>query len=684
MKFREPKEVKSSVKRIVQHFIKHRQSLRSLEDVCKVVNLTPKAAVKVPTTRYTIKQFIEPSFSCYFHIECPECKQFSKGLSGDIECCGKKLKTVNTNHFVSISLREQLKRSVMNNFDEIVAFESTNGVDAITDVHDSVQFRRIQSKHSCKILSLTVNTDGAAVYKSVFNKSIWPIHLQQNYLSPKNRFKTSNILLAAIFFGPNQPSMHEFFYPMLKEIKEIQEEGGIVIERDGKQFVFMPTITHICCDLPAKAKVQSFIGHSGYHACSYCLHPGVSIKTATKDQSKQRSYVRYIYRPSSIRSHESILNIYQQKSSMPIMGVRDISCMIAATDFDLVNGFVVDYMHCVLLGIVRKLIELWFDSKNHEEPYYISKKYQRIFDHKLCSIKPISEIGVRPVSIFNRSNFKAKTYRTLLLFYLRCCLPGCIDPKYIDHFQMLASSIFVLLKEKICMVEINAVEKKLDEFVRLFEELYGSHNVTMNLHLLRHLSQSVRHSGPLWSNSAFCFESNNGELIRSNNAKLNILQSMAWKYTIKPSIECIDEQNVHENIQLKEKCNINFSPYDQIILQSCGFKSLYEIVTYKILKIRSEKFSSMAAKELQTVDFVVQLENDEKFGAIKYFIYTRNGIYFILDEFKTKNTIDHLREIEFSGQSQIFRVESIKKKLIYIKVKDKQFVSFLPNSYEEN
>ena len=28
-------------------------------------------------------------------------------------------------------------------------------------------------------------------------------------------------------------------------------------------------------------------------------------------------------------------------------------------------------MHCVLLGVVRTLISLWFDSKNHKERWYV-------------------------------------------------------------------------------------------------------------------------------------------------------------------------------------------------------------------------------------------------------------------------------------------------------------------------
>lgn len=56
----------------------------------------------------------------------------------------------------------------------------------------------------------------------------------------------------------------------------------------------------------------------------------------------------------------------------------------------------------------------------------------------------------------------------------------------------------------------------------------------------------------------------------------------------------------------------------------------------------------------------------------------------MLDIYTIKNKIDHLYEIEFSGESQIFRMESIKKKLIYMNVNEKHYVSSLPNSYEEN
>lgn len=39
------------------------------------------------------------------------------------------------------------------------------------------------------------------------------------------------------------------------------------------------------------------------------------------------------------------------------------------TEFDVIDGNPVDYMHCILLGVVRTFVSLWFDSKHHREPW---------------------------------------------------------------------------------------------------------------------------------------------------------------------------------------------------------------------------------------------------------------------------------------------------------------------------
>lgn len=120
----------------------------------------------------------------------------------------------------------------------------------------------------------------------------------------------------ALHFSSEQPNTHELFYPLLMELKEIQNNGGTVIERNGRKYAFMPFITHCCCDLHAKVKVQETTGHFGHQACGYCFHAGTSIKP----KAEGRPYVRYIKTkaPLKLRSHASMLNIYKQLKLVPI------------------------------------------------------------------------------------------------------------------------------------------------------------------------------------------------------------------------------------------------------------------------------------------------------------------------------------------------------------------------------
>lgn len=55
-----------------------------------------------------------------------------------------------------------------------------------------------------------------------------------------------------------------------------------------------------------------------------------------------------------------------------VYGVKGKSVLHSLTDFDVIQNVPVDYMHCVLLGVVRLLVSLWFDSKYHREPWFVN------------------------------------------------------------------------------------------------------------------------------------------------------------------------------------------------------------------------------------------------------------------------------------------------------------------------
>ena len=68
----------------------------------------------------------------------------------------------------------------------------------------------------------------------------------------------------------------------------------------------------------------------------------------------------------------------------------------------------------------------------------------------------------------------------------------------------------ILLQSEITDPLIHAAQSMLDEFYSLCPELYGDRMCVLNVHLLSHMANFVQLWGPLWTHSAFGYESMNG------------------------------------------------------------------------------------------------------------------------------------------------------------------------------
>ena len=57
------------------------------------------------------------------------------------------------------------------------------------------------------------------------------------------------------------------------------------------------------------------------------------------------------------------------------MGIKGASALCAHKSFDLSQGCVIDYMHCVCLGVVSKtLMSSWLKPANHSASFSIRRK----------------------------------------------------------------------------------------------------------------------------------------------------------------------------------------------------------------------------------------------------------------------------------------------------------------------
>lgn len=299
---------------------------------------------------------------------------------------------------------------------------------------------------------LIINTDGVKVYKGSTD-SLWMIQVCQAFLPPATRFILTNILILAAHFGKTKPNMHDFFYPILKELHEINEKGSICIVRNGQEHKFLPLIMTCCCDLPAKDDVQGMVGCSGYYGCGFCKHPGIPVK------GEKIKKVRYIKGTNDyeLRTHSDFIQAYERLRSSPIEGIKKISCM-SADAFDLVDGFAIDPMHCVHLGVMKRLMNLWLEPKNKLRPFFINRKHQILLSSKIVCLKPISEIIRRPRSIFKRGDFKANEYRSLLLYYLPIALDGLLENRFIKHLRLLSSAIYILSKDHVTFDNLKTIK----------------------------------------------------------------------------------------------------------------------------------------------------------------------------------------------------------------------------------
>ena len=210
-----------------------------------------------------------------------------------------------------------------------------------------------------------------------------------------------------------------------------------------------------------------------------------------------------------MRTHKKIIEQVQRAivTNKPVKGIKGVSPL--AKYVDLVDGMPVDYMHCVLEGIMDKLMNLWFASKNHRKPYYLNRKIKYI-DKWLTSQKPPNEFTWSPRSISTHRNYwKASELKQWLLYYSLPILRAKLPPLYWHHFALLVCTVHILLKDKITYAELKATETMIEDFCILFKQLYGEINCTHNLHLLQHLPKYVKLRGPLWTHSTFCFENKN-------------------------------------------------------------------------------------------------------------------------------------------------------------------------------
>ena len=282
------------------------------------------------------------------------------------------------------------------------------------------------------------------------------------------------------------------------------------------------------CTLPAKAAALCAKQFNGEFGCSVCIHPGTRLANGA------RIYLPDVVYPE--RTHAGILSAAREPegSHLAVTGIKKTSPL--AVNLDLVASIPIDYMHAVLEGVIRWLMHSWFNSTHHGQPQYIGRKISEI-DAQLLKQCPPSELSRPPRSIRkDLSYWKASELRSWMLFYSLPLLLEYLPPLYWHHYALLVCALHILLQEQITLSQINAADQMLRDFYVLLPDLYGDTSCTANAHLLSHLCKYVRLWGPLWTHSAFGFESKNGQLKHLFHGKSNVVNQLLFNVDVSPHL----------------------------------------------------------------------------------------------------------------------------------------------------
>ncbi|XP_068757460.1 uncharacterized protein [Montipora capricornis] len=377
-----------------------------------------------------------------------------------------------------------------------------------------------QEKQTQVHLSLQINTDGVAVFRSS-KFSIWPVYFTVNELPPNCRQQRKYRLFAGLWFGVSKPHFQTFMQPFATALNDLFFRGIPVKMKDEDRLLRCILLLGTF-DAPAKCLFQEFCQFNAFHGCPYCLSPGKTVQTSSKGHTHA-----YPFDDKNLknghgepRTHEQTLKFAAEATKKcaengiqnSVKGVKGYSWFMFVPKFDIIRGVAIDYMHSTLLGVVKMLLTLWSDKSYKGEPWSVCSRMQEI-EERYLKIGPPSCITRLPRSLFaNFGHLKASELRTFLLFYSIPCLYGILPEQYFQHYILLVEAIYLLLQDSISPSDIIKASSLLKHFCIRIKELYAARYETFNVHCLLHLTERVMDLGPLWTHSCFCFEDFNGEL----------------------------------------------------------------------------------------------------------------------------------------------------------------------------
>ncbi|XP_076299692.1 uncharacterized protein LOC143218425 [Lasioglossum baleicum] len=356
-------------------------------------------------------------------------------------------------------------------------------------------------------ISINVNIDGLSLSKSS-NSEAYPI------LCCTAGYK--NVEMIGIYHGCGKPKdVNSFLFNFVEEAVLLINNGLLINEH-----LYHLHIKAFICDSPAKAFIKCVTYHTGYNSCTKCLIEGDYIADRVCFPSLEPIACRtdVEFRTKGDNDHHTGTSILER-----------------IPNFDMIKSFPLDYMHLICCGVMKKLlVNLWCCGKPSTKICYSQFS---IISNLLLSLRkciPL-EFNRKPRGLNELKRWKATEFRQFLLYTGPVVLLKNISRDKYENFLSLHVAVTILSNSKY-FDAIEYASQLLNYFVKTFKILYGDHNVSHNVHNLVHLTEDVKHHGPLDNFSAYIFENFLQSILKLIRQNDEVLEQLVKRHTEKCNI----------------------------------------------------------------------------------------------------------------------------------------------------
>ncbi|XP_057335100.1 uncharacterized protein LOC130673902 [Microplitis mediator] len=282
--------------------------------------------------------------------------------------------------------------------------------------------------HEINDLQLFINIDGLPLFKSS-SIQFWPILCK--VFHQLDLYKPFPI---AIYCGKQKPSSVEgYFRKFVIEMNHLLE-FRVTIDN----VLFAVSIKGFNCDRPARSFVKCIKGHGGYWACERCEVKGQRVKGRTIYPISQDQCV--------LRTNDSFRNQSNEGHHTGTSPLLQITPQI-----DMVRDFVLDSMHLVFLGIVKKILDYWLNS--NIKTVKLRKNMKDLLTNLLQQIKyQVPQDFQRTTrSLDNIAKFKATELQFILLYAGPVIFKKVLSEDVYRYFLLLHVGIRLLCSKDLAV-----------------------------------------------------------------------------------------------------------------------------------------------------------------------------------------------------------------------------------------